>query len=132
MQRHPVLSVLFTYNQTVAGWDVYKQRVQLNGLSTVAGFPTPIDTDVPPDCPCPNDDCPLDGSWDFNALIDSSDPPPNGSNTYIEFISEGDVVQDDDDGGPNDFGFVSKPSLIVWAQDSCYLCHSIRPLSRRQ
>lgn len=87
------------------GWDVYKERVQLNGLSTVAGWPTPDDTDVPPFCPCPLDDCPLDGSWDFDATIESSAPPPTGSNTYIEFFSEGDVIQNDDDGGPNDFGY---------------------------
>lgn len=87
------------------GWEVYKERVQLNGLSSIADWPTPDDTDVPPNCPCPLDDCPLDGAWEFDATIQSSAPPPTGSDTYLDFYSLGDVIQDDDQGGPNDFGY---------------------------
>lgn len=36
----------------VDGWDVYAQRVKLNGQSIVAGWPTPMDPTLPPNCPC--------------------------------------------------------------------------------
>lgn len=77
---------------TVDGWDVYKERVQLNGLSTVAGWPTPDDDDVPPNCSCPLDDCLLiEATWVYDTTIESEEPPPTGSGTYIEFFSEGDL-----------------------------------------
>lgn len=88
----PLISSISLCSYTVDGWDVYKERVQLNGLSTVAGWPTPTDTDVPPLCPCPNDDCQLSGDFYFDATIENALPPPTGSDTYIDFFSSGSII----------------------------------------
>lgn len=40
------------HHSSINGWDLYAQRVQLNGQSIVAGWPTPMDPTLPPNCPC--------------------------------------------------------------------------------
>jgi len=45
----------------------------------------------------PNDDCELLGSFFYDSTIETAEPAPTGSDTYIEFLSDGYVV--DDDGG---------------------------------
>lgn len=125
------LSYNLLYLQTVDGWDVYKERVQLNGNSTVAGWPTPNDPDVPPLCPCPLDDCPLSGTMDFDATIESANPPPTGSDTYIDFYSSGNVA--------SGFGYVRKqasgcaiPLVCVYGSHSFGLCITPPPLHARR
>jgi hypothetical protein len=50
--RSLLLSLSVSHLLPVDGWDVYAQRVKLNGQSIVAGFPTPTDPTTPPNCPC--------------------------------------------------------------------------------
>lgn len=70
---------------TIDGWTFYNERVQLNGNSIVAGFTTPTDTDIPPSCPCPDDDCVLD-SESYSTAINSNSPPP-GASSYADMSS---------------------------------------------
>lgn len=45
--------------------------------------------------PCsagPNDDCALDGAWTFDVFTDNTDPPPTGSQNYMQFESDGDFI----------------------------------------
>lgn len=77
---------------TVDGWDVYSERVQLNGQSIVAGYPTPDDTDVPANTACPLDNCTITGDFDV-AIIDEN-PAPQGSDFSTLLASGLSVVED--------------------------------------
>lgn len=70
----------------VDGWNVFSKRVQLNGLSIVAGYPTPDGTDVPPDTICPNDNCTIIGIFAVSSTDANS--PPQGSRSSVFLASD--------------------------------------------
>ena len=70
---------------TISGWTFYNERVQLNGNSVVAGFPTPTDTNIPPLCPCPNDNCTLVAE-SYTTQLSNTAPPP-GASSYADMDS---------------------------------------------
>lgn len=84
--EHMVIALSNTYVHTVDGWIVHSKRVQLNGQSIVAGYPTPDDTDVPPNTICPNDNCTITGSFDVSST--NANPPPQGSRDSVFLASD--------------------------------------------
>lgn len=84
---------------------MYAERVQLNGKSTIAGFPTPTDTAIPPGNPgqpCPQDDCQLLPGAEFDVSLENDTPPPSGSSSYAYMDSALDLVET----GPVDYAGV--------------------------
>lgn len=73
----------------VDGWNVFNERVQLNGRSTVGGHPTPDDNNLPPNVPCASDDCTLtEGTFDVS-FSDITPPPGSGVTQYLVLSSRG-------------------------------------------
>jgi hypothetical protein len=74
---------LTTVSSTVTstpGWLIYLEQVKMNGLSTVAGFPTPADT-TPPTDDSPADPQPDYTSYLYDAMFDPSLPPGESAPT---------------------------------------------------
>lgn len=73
----------------VDGWNIFNERVQLNGISTVGGQPTPNDNNLPPNVPCASDNCTLNrGTFDVS-FSDITPPPGSGVTQYLVLSSGG-------------------------------------------
>lgn len=72
---------------TTPGWTVYKQQVKLQGVDSIAGFPTPTDSTKPGSSP--GDNITATG-FTYTATLDSSLPPGLSSpTTSIRLVSNG-------------------------------------------
>lgn len=69
------------------GWTAYERRVYLGGVSTIEGYPTPIDTSFPsPTDNTTNKDSSSSPSQPFNVTPKS--PDRNGSGAYLELSNQ--------------------------------------------
>lgn len=86
---------------TTAGWTVYKQQVRLQGVDSIAGFPTPTDSTKPGDSPGDNTNA---IGFSYTASLDSSLPaglsPPT---TSIRLVSNGSSAS---------YGIIHGPYLV--------------------
>lgn len=65
------------FEQGISGWTVAATRISFGGLSTLAGFPTPVDPDPNP-YGSPGDATFVEGLPNFRYTLDTLDKPPLG------------------------------------------------------
>ena len=90
---------------SLSGWTGYKQRVYMNGVSTIGGWPAPADTTFPSDNdPTANNDSSDTTGQTFT--IDPAQPSRSGTGFSVELSQGGRCIN------PNSFCIVRGPYLI--------------------
>ena len=73
------------FEQGFNGWTIAATRIQMGGLSNLAGFPTPTDPDPTP-WSSPGDAVTVSQTPTFRAYLDPSDKPPFGQTQSCHLV----------------------------------------------
>ena len=88
------------FEQGINGWTVAAARIQMGGLSNLAGFPTPTDPN-PTFLTCVGDAASVTQAPNFDYLLDTTDKPPLGEIQSLKLVM-----------GDPTYGIVTASSLL--------------------